>query len=624
MHGGVRVGFLGLGLLLSLVNWQTTRAQDAPLTLEQKAEALLQLHTPRLSGHLIFPENEVYQSVWLRQRIGSVLRDKSHYGYSREQILRVKKFLCVDSEGTRGLHLYQSVAKWQAENDYVDDAQQTLREAVEFSRRLKQNPPPKARIAGGCASVAMMSPESRIVHEMVRVGSSDEDVLNAAAQIIPAWDTPQYMEEPYIQLAAQLGRHDLAMELTRRMTHSMQAVIHCERVAEEILHSGDHAMAKLAFMQILDRIPDPKQENWNRVEESFPIRAAVCLGHMGEYDLAAKFIERTKEFPQGRFTSQNLQRRAEEYLAQAAQGKSKLPRIAKHDPEYQKKVDSAVYECMSRIPSELREVRIDIMETIPPDDPARFRVLFNILGDWAGDNQDLPKRPEPWVKELLRQQMKLLPRYPAGDKEVQIEWMQVSRQMAAYLIRCDMLEPYRDHFTPKTIDWVVYGLDQYKRLDYPAFSLDESIAHFQSRKRRDSLTRRLSWWLQNAQNLTDAKRMASLLAESKDPVRDPTIYFVAGEHLLSRQMIGLQIDSTNYSVAGEKSEKEWYPLTDLMIDTYLRGEDELSMVAATKIIERLWLIRDQQLNTAHADRRYNEVAAAMLILDELRPQRGSG
>lgn len=58
-------------------------------------------------------------------------------------------------------------------------------------------------------------------------------------------------------------------------------------------------------------------------------------------------------------------------------------------------------------------------------------------------------------------------------------------------------------------------------------------------------------------------------------------------------------------------------LADLMIHTYLRGEDELAKSIATTIIDRLWQTRDQKLEKDQPTRRHQEVSAARLILAEL-------
>jgi len=598
MRGGKRQSLGATSVLVVLWACSYVSAQEARLTHTQKADALLQLHTPKQSGPVIYPENEFYHSVWLRQHVGNILLSRPHYGSAREQILRVKKLLCVDTEGTQGLPLYLAVAKWQAENELEEDAQQTLRAAVAFSRRLKQNPPPPVQYHYGCGSFHMMSQESQIAHAMLQVGSSDEDILNAAAQISPQWQTLQYMEEPYHQLAAQLGRYDLALELTRRIPDPMQAAIHCERVAEEIMRAGDHALAKLAFAQTLAMIPDPKDEKWLRGDTTFPLRAAVCLGHMGEPDLARRFIERAKEFPETPFASQRLRERAQQYLDQAAVGKTKLPKIAKDDPEYQQKVEAVIYQCQTLRNYDLREFRLDLLETIPANDPKRFQGLFDLLHQWSGTNQDLPKRPTPWVQQLLRQYMELLPA-ETGDRETDRDWRFTSQQMAAYLIRCGMIDEYRDRFDPQTIARETEGLDRYKRIDYPALSVDEAVRHFQSLPRQyHTLTQKLTWWLRNAQNQADAQQIAALLVESDQPIQDPAVAYLAGDQLLGRQLLSLQIDST-----------------DVMVECLLHGENELAQTIAAKIIDRLWQSRDQNLADSQLDRRYHDVVAAKLILE---------
>ncbi|MEW4562685.1 hypothetical protein AB1K70_09175 [Bremerella sp. JC770] len=601
MRSGKRKALGATSVLAVLLSWASASAEEARLTHAQKADALLQLHTPKQSGSVIYPENEFYHSVWLRQHVGNILLSRPHYGSAREQILRVKKLLCVDTEGTQGLPLYLAVAKWQAENELKEDAQQTLREAVAFSRRLKQNPPPPVQYHYGCGSFDMMSQESRIAHAMLQVGSSDEDILNAAAQISPQWQTLQYTEAPYHQLAAQLGRYDLALELTRRIPDPMQAAIHCERVAEEIMRAGDHAMAKLAFEQTLAMIPQPKKEDWIRGDATFPLRAAVCLGHMGEPDLAGKFVSRAKEFPESRLTSQCLRERATEYLDQAAVGKTKLPEIAQDDPEYRRKVEAVIYQCQTLRNYDLREFRLDLLETIPADDPTRFQGLFKLLREWAGSNQDIPKPPTPWVQQLLRQHMELLPTEETGDRETDRDWRFASQQMAAYLIRCGMIDSYRDRFDPQTIARETEGLDRYKRLDYPALSVDEAVRHFQSLPRQyHTLTQKLTWWLRNAQNQADAQQIAALLVESDQPIHDPAVAYLAGDQLLGRQLLSLQIDST-----------------DVMVECLLHGENELAQTIAAKIIDRLWQSRDQKLADRQLYLRYHDVVAAKLILESL-------
>lgn len=618
MQNAMRIGLLAAGILLFLSSRQQVTAEEAEPTLREKAAALLKLDVPGPTTYLYYPDNKDYQSTWLRSRIANTLLTESHYGYSREQILRVKQLVCVDTESIPGLKIYQSIAKWQAENEYVEDAQQTLREAVAFSKRLKANPPPKHRINGWCGCYEDTSPESRIACEMLRVGSSDEDVLSAVAQITPDWDRWQYMEEPYHELAAQLGRHDLALELVRRMPERMMAAISCERVAEEILHSGDYTLAKLAFEQTLAMIPDPNSYNWSRGGDSFLVRAAACLGHMGEYQLAEKFLKRSKELP-GLRPSLSLQKRAEEYIEYAGKGDSKLPPIVKDDPEYKKKIDRAgrIHEEMVRNP--LHEVMIDVVETIPADDPARYAMLSSIFRTWAGSNHDLPQPAPTWVKELLRRQMEHFPQEPTGNEPEQVEWRRAAWVIARYLVRSGILEPYRDRFSPETIEHVTQGIHQYKRMDYPAVSLDESIKNYQAHEHYDRLSWRLQLWLRNAQNQVDAQRMAGKILELEPMSTDPNLYFLVGNDLLSRQMGDVRLKSKKYSVAGEKTEKDYYLLSDLMIETYLRGEDQLAGMIAVDIIERLWLLRDQKLNKGAGTRRHNEVAAAMLILDELRP-----
>lgn len=618
---GIRPGVLVASLLFMLVIGQSLAAEEAPLTLQQKAEVLLKLPTPASSQVLVFPSDDNYQSTWLRHEIGRKLRDELNYGYSREQILRVKKFLCVDTEGTPGLRLYEAIAKWQVENEYVEDAQQTLRDAVAFSRRLKSNPPPLPRINGWCGCVEIISPESRIVCAMLRVGSSDEDVLAAAAEITPDWESLQYFEEPYLRLTAKLGRHDLALELVRRLPVSMMAAIDSERVAEEILHDGDHALAKLAFEQTLAMIPDPKQENWDRGDYSFPVRAAACLGHMGEYELAAKFLERSEEFPELWGTSLWVKELAQQYLDQAALGKSTLPMISKDDPDYQRKVEALGHQCDELAGQELPELIIDVIGKIPPNDPARFEALLIYLAYLAGTSEDPPQPASSRGKDLLRKHMELFPKDIPENEEEAKRWRYLDRRMAQYLIRFDMLDEYPNRYDPKTLAAIFRDLDYDNRIDYPAFGVDESLRYFQSIEPYDFLVpkvkiEKLRKWLAYAKNQADAQRMAAMLVESDDSVRDPDVFFLTGEYHLCRELHKVAMDSADYSVAGEKTEKDWYPLTDLMIDTYLRGEDNLAKLIAVKIIDRLWLIRDRKLENKDATRRHNEVVAALLILEK--------
>ncbi len=623
MRKAKRLGLLVTGILLLLSAKQPVTAEDAPPTLREKAAALLKLDVAGPTTYLYYPDNETYQTVWLRYRIGQMLSEKPNFGYSREQILRVKKFVCVDSQGIPGLQIYQAVAKWQAENEFVEDAQQTLREAVAFSKRLKANPPPKPRINGWCGCYVDMSPESRIVCEMLRVGSSDEDVLSAAAQITPDWNSLQYMEEPYRQLAAQLGRHDLALELVRRMKDPMQAAIHGERVAEEILHSGDHTLAKLAFEQTLDRMPDPKNHNWNRGGSSFPVRAAACLGHMGEYELAAKFLERAKEFPELRSTSLIVKNRAQQYLDQAVPGESKLPLITKDMPDYKQKVGDLLSQCEYLKEWVLPELTIDMLETIQ-DDPTRMAAVALYLSEWAEMRQELPEPLPPFAMEVLRKYVGMLPVNLRQDEKEVAGWNSAPESLAKLLIQLGMLEKYHDRFDPQLLAKILRDYADYHDTDYPAFGLYDALRYSQFDKwplttSEELLASKLRMWLPLAQNQKDAQRMAKLLLEMDPLVTDPKVYFLTGDDLLSRQMGALRMESKDYSVAGEKTEKDYYPLTDLLIETYLRGEDHLAGMIAVDIIERLWLLRDQKLDRDAGTRRHNEVVSALLILDDLRP-----
>lgn len=162
----------------------------------------------------------------------------------------------------------------------------------------------------------------------------------------------------------------------------------------------------------------------------------------------------------------------------------------------------------------------------------------------------------------------------------------------------------------------------YGELEYPEFGFYDSLRYAQmlvrhSRSKQEFMASQLRMLLPQAQNQHDAKRMARMLLETDVAVDDPTVYFLVGDTLLSRQMGGLHVSSPKYSVAGEKTEKDYYRLSDLMIEAYLRGEDGLAGMTAVEIIQRLWLTRDRQLPENEATRRHNEVAAAVLMLKEL-------
>lgn len=552
------IGLLATGLL---VTWAATlvTAQDAPPTLQEKADLLLKLDTPQQMGMVRYPETDFYQPEWLRGEIAYQLNREGaplSIGVSREQILKVKKLVCVDTEGIPGLTLYQAIAAWQVRSGYMDDAQQTLRDAVAFSRRMKLNPPPKP-VIGWCGCVDLTSIESKIACDMLRYGSSDGDVLAAVHEITSDWKSMQYGEEPYHQLAAELRRHDLSMELVRRMPSQSHRAAGFAKVAEEFLAAKDLPLAKLAYRQSLDSIPPNSKEESTRIDGSYPLRAALLLSRSGEADLARRFVEVSENFYVPKFTAPIYQRLIEQYLANQEDGLPQLERITRDDPQYQLKANRTSHECRQLAELGFAEIAAELLETLPEDEPKRYQGLFDVIGWYKVIQEDTNR--ELHIR-LLKENSLLLNKLKPSSTLTQNEIASLTGRMSQMLVRYRELDWLANLYPPVVIERLQKDYERNRSTTFPEIPLEEAIQLAQQKRSYGSLDSVVFNWLSAARNEEELKRIIELQDEAcqrRGTSPHPSNYtagnyHASGQRALARAMWVELIDSDHYGVAGSR------------------------------------------------------------------------